>query len=136
MHFLFANPQAQSNTYHITWDTLNTKLTIPYNLAKRIWTIIQNTYTRDYRLHGIHSILIRRHYKISLMNVSLKNAISVCCSAEYMKRNVNENIKPSMPGYISVKNILRKFNILRGKFGMIVNLSFYFYGPWYLRKWF
>ena len=46
----------------------HTRVNIPYNLAKRICTIVSNPSTRDHRLKEMKEILIKRQYPLNLIN--------------------------------------------------------------------
>ena len=52
----------------------HTRTNIPYNLARRICTIVSNTDTRDKRLYELKQILIERKYPIALINNGIQRA--------------------------------------------------------------
>ncbi len=54
----------------------NTKINVPYNLARRICTICLDTEDRDFRLQELKEFLTKRHYPSSLIVTGIEKAKS------------------------------------------------------------
>ena len=55
----------------------HTKTNIPFNLSKRICTIVSDKNTRDLRLHELKQFLINRQYPPSLIDDGIKRAKTI-----------------------------------------------------------
>ena len=64
-----------SSKYYLPFNSFHprhTKRNIPYNLAKRITTIVSNNHTRTLRLAELKQILLSQLYPINLINDAIK----------------------------------------------------------------
>lgn len=52
----------------------NTKINVPYNLARRICTICSDITTRDRRLSELQCVLQRKHYPLPMINAGIEKA--------------------------------------------------------------
>ena len=52
----------------------NTKINVPYNLARRICTICLDTDDREFRLQELKEFLTKRHYPVTLINAGILKA--------------------------------------------------------------
>ena len=79
----------------------HTKNNIPYNLARRICTIVSNTQTRDQRLDELRSILRKRRYPNTLIDTGIQKAKQM--STQELRRVRSKNEERVIP-YVSTFN--------------------------------
>ena len=79
------------------------KTNIPFNLARRICTIVSEINIRDYRLEELKQILINRHYPIKLIEDGIRRASQIDIKTLRKVQYKNKNATKTLP-YISIFN--------------------------------
>ena len=98
----------------------HTRCNIPFNLARRICTIVTNIITRDKRLEELKMFLIDRQYPISLITNGIEKAKAMDISE--LRTNKNKIAKNIVP-YISTFNPRHNeiFNIMYNNLPVLNN---------------
>ena len=81
----------------------HTKINIPYNLARRICTIVSEKNTRDLRLLELKNTLLERHYPVQLINDGIKRAKSITTEELRKTKKSNKPTHITLP-YVSTYN--------------------------------
>ena len=108
------NNQIETNIYYKPTDSKqyllfnschprHTRINVPYNLAKRICTIVSNESIRDIRLHELNDILLNRNYPPSLIDNALQRAKKIYILALRQTKPKNTSQMKVLP-YISTHN--------------------------------
>ncbi|MEW8548114.1 MAG: hypothetical protein AB2693_31815, partial [Candidatus Thiodiazotropha sp.] len=99
----------------------HTKRSIPYNLARRICTIVSDRATRDIRLGELKQYLRERHYPVDLIENSIQKVVNIDLKTLRTQR-VNEESDEILP-YVSTHNPKNPeaFQILRNNLPILTN---------------
>lgn len=98
----------------------HTKLNIPFNLARRICTIVSDPDTLKIRLSELVTVLLRRKYPVEVINSGIQKALSIPRSDLL---TVHEKSDEKITPYISTHNPKNKemFGILRNNMEILDN---------------
>lgn len=80
----------------------HTKTNIPFNLARRICTIVSNHQTRDTRLQELKTMLLKRQYPLLLIENGIRRAESI--NIQTLRKPKQTQDTPNILPYISTHN--------------------------------